>query len=85
MMASLSTTSSLATPIDVHDVSKRYGKVTALDGVSMAVQPGTIVGLLGPNGAGKTTLLEIMCGLRAPGPSLATPPGQRWRSMSPPA
>ena len=46
-------------------LTKRYGATLAVDGASLAVAPGEIVGLLGQNGAGKTTLLECLLGLRA--------------------
>jgi ABC-type multidrug transport system ATPase subunit/Zn-dependent protease len=45
-------------------VSKRYGDVRALDGVSLTVEQGEFFGVLGPNGAGKTTLVEIVEGMR---------------------
>ncbi len=52
--------------VNVNDLTKRFGDVTALDGVNLAIRAGECVGLLGPNGAGKTTLLSIVEGLRAP-------------------
>jgi len=52
--------------IEVSHVTRRFGAVVALDDVSLAVQPGELVGMLGPNGAGKTTLLSLVNGLRKP-------------------
>ncbi|GAA2666931.1 MULTISPECIES: ABC transporter ATP-binding protein [Nonomuraea] len=48
------------------EVSKRYGEVNALDGVSLEIEAGRLVGLLGPNGAGKSTLVNLFVGLRKP-------------------
>jgi ABC-type multidrug transport system ATPase subunit len=50
----------------VEDVHKRYGAVAALSGVTLAAEPGEIMGLLGANGAGKTTLVSLVSGLRRP-------------------
>ncbi|QLD88890.1 ABC transporter ATP-binding protein [Natronomonas salina] len=50
----------------VDGVSKRYGDVTALDGVDLAVRPGQVHGLVGPNGSGKTTLFHLLSGLARP-------------------
>jgi len=52
--------------IRVSDLTKHYGDVRAVDGVSFEVRRGEIFGLLGPNGAGKTTTVEILEGLRRP-------------------
>jgi ABC-2 type transport system ATP-binding protein len=55
------------TPIvEVRDLVVRFGDVTAVDGVSLEIEPGTVYGLLGPNGAGKTTLIRVLCTLLRP-------------------
>src|SRR5207248_10613505 len=50
----------------VTELRKRYGDLSAVDGVSFSVAEGEFFGILGPNGAGKTTTLEIIEGLREP-------------------
>ncbi len=46
--------------IEVESLTKRYGRATAVDGVSFRVEKGEILGFLGPNGAGKTTTMRIL-------------------------
>ena len=52
---------------ECRELRKSYGSAQALDGVSLQVGSGRILGLLGPNGSGKTTLIKIACGLLQPG------------------
>lgn len=52
--------------VEMVDVTKRFGELEALKGVSWTVEPGTVTAFLGPNGAGKTTAISIMLGLRKP-------------------
>ena len=54
------------TVLEMRDVRKEYGEVTALDGMDLAVEQGEIVAVLGPNGAGKTTTFELLLGLIRP-------------------
>ena len=52
--------------LEIIDLAKRYGPVTALDGATFTAAPGRIVGFLGPNGAGKTTTMRCVFGLARP-------------------
>ena len=52
--------------IDVHDLSKSFGSVVAVNHVSIQIEQGHITGFLGPNGSGKTTTLSMLCGLLTP-------------------
>jgi ABC-2 type transport system ATP-binding protein len=52
--------------VEVSQLTKRFGAVTAVDGLSFTVQRGEVFGLLGPNGAGKTTTLQMLLGLTTP-------------------
>src|ERR1700689_4542176 len=61
--------------IEVNNLTKRYGDVQALRGVSFSVNEGEVFGLLGPNGAGKTSTIEILEGLRTPDAGVATVAG----------
>ena len=56
----------MADVFELKNVTKRYGKKTALDNVTLSLPKGQIVGLLGPNGSGKTTMLKLAAGLLKP-------------------
>ena len=56
----------METCLECRDLSKRFGSVQALDGVTLSIAPGRVVGLLGPNGSGKTTLIKLANGLLTP-------------------
>jgi len=62
--------------LHVNGLTKRFGEVTALDGFSLHVAPGEIVGLVGHNGAGKTTFLDIVAGQQRPDGGALTIDGQ---------
>ena len=71
--------------LNVDHLTKRYGSVTAVDGLSFEVGPGRVTGFLGPNGAGKTTTLRMLLGLTAPTSGTATINGVRYRDLPNPA
>jgi ABC-2 type transport system ATP-binding protein len=56
----------MKTMIEIRHLTKDYGDLRAVDGVSLSIERGQCVGLLGLNGAGKTTLLRMLCGLLTP-------------------
>src|ERR1700741_452138 len=65
----------MADVIRASGLVKRFGDVTALDGLDLAVPQGTVLGLLGPNGAGKTTTVRIFATLLKPDGGRATVAG----------
>jgi ABC-2 type transport system ATP-binding protein len=67
--------------VDVENVSKTFGTVKALDGVTLRVKQGEIYGLLGPNGAGKTTLIRSIVGLIVPTGGTVTVLGRRMPNV----
>jgi ABC-2 type transport system ATP-binding protein len=55
-----------ASAVVIENLTKEYGDVRAVDGLSLSIQSGEIFGLLGPNGSGKTTTINCLCGLLKP-------------------
>jgi ribosome-dependent ATPase len=56
----------MANVIEVDELTRRFGELTAVDGVSFRVRKSSIFGLLGPNGSGKSTIIRMLCGVLAP-------------------
>ena len=52
--------------LEAREVTVRFGGLIAVDAVSVAFEPGELVGIIGPNGAGKTTFFDTLSGVRAP-------------------
>ncbi len=69
--------------LDVIDVRKHYGAIKAVDGVSLSVRPGEIVGVIGPNGSGKTTLFNTILGQIKPTGGTVEFCGEDITGMSP--
>jgi ABC-2 type transport system ATP-binding protein len=70
--------------IAVRGLTKRYGAVTAVSGLTFEVEPGVLTGFLGPNGAGKTTTLRMLLGLVAPTAGEALVDGRRYAGLDEP-
>lgn len=71
-------------PIKVDNLTKRFGRLTALEELSFSVRAGTITGFLGPNGAGKTTTIRCLLGLSTPTAGAATIYGRPYRQLRAP-
>ena len=70
--------------IEVHDLTKRFGDVVAVDGLSFELGEGKVTGFLGPNGAGKTTTLRMLLGLVTPTSGRATILGRPYAELREP-
>ena len=79
---SVPTTAGAPTIACLDGVTKRYGKVTALDRIDFEIRAGEVVGLLGPNGAGKTTAIHLLLGLLRPTAGVASTLGHEPWSMA---
>ncbi|MFI1013191.1 ABC transporter ATP-binding protein [Streptomyces sp. NPDC020965] len=72
------------TSIDVSNLTKEYGAVRAVDGLTFSVRPGRVTGFLGPNGAGKSTTMRLVLGLDRPTSGTATVGGSPYRELDEP-
>jgi ABC-2 type transport system ATP-binding protein len=70
--------------LSAKDLTKRYGDVVAVEGLTFALERGTITGFLGPNGAGKTTTLRLLLGLAQPTAGAALVFGRRYHELDNP-
>lgn len=70
--------------IELHDLTKRFGELAAVDHLSFEVESGRVVGFLGPNGAGKTTTLRVLLGLATPTEGSATINGRLYQQLDQP-
>jgi ABC-2 type transport system ATP-binding protein len=67
--------------IQIENLTKRYGRFTAVDDVTFTARPGRVTGFLGPNGAGKSTSMRIMVGLTPPTSGTASIDGRRFADL----
>ena len=72
-------------PVEVRDLSKRFGSVLAVDHLSFDIEAGRVTGFLGPNGAGKSTTLRALLGLVRPTTGTATFDGVRYEQLERPS
>jgi len=70
--------------IEIHGLTKRYGRTIAVDDLSFSVESGRVTGFVGPNGAGKSTTMRLLLGLDAADAGDAHVGGKRYRDLSAP-
>jgi ABC-2 type transport system ATP-binding protein len=70
--------------ITIDSLTKKYGRTTAVDGVSFVARPGRVTGFLGPNGAGKSTTMRMVVGLTKPTSGSATVNGRPFAELANP-
>jgi ABC-2 type transport system ATP-binding protein len=70
--------------IEVDNLTKRYGRTLAVDGLSFRVELGRVTGFVGPNGAGKSTTMRLVLGLDAPSAGVVRVHGRRYRDLRAP-
>ncbi|GAB3862075.1 hypothetical protein GCM10029963_67640 [Micromonospora andamanensis] len=75
-------TGSVSGMIELDGLTRRYGRTTAVDDLTLTVRPGRVTGFLGPNGAGKSTTLRMVLGLTTPTGGTATVGGVRFRDRA---
>jgi len=73
----------MAPLLEVHELTRSFGGVVAVDRVSLSVETGQIAGLIGPNGAGKTTFFNLVTGLYAPDSGEIVLAGESIRGLAP--
>ena len=69
--------------LQIKDIRKHFGGVTALNGVSLEIDPGVVTGLIGPNGSGKSTLFNVITGFLDPNGGETVFAGERLNGLSP--
>ena len=69
--------------LEVNDVTKRFGGLTAVKNATFTLQKGELTGILGPNGAGKTTLFNMLTGFMAPTSGAVTFNGEAVQGLAP--
>ena len=79
--AAAPTLTAMTSSIELYDLTKRYGRTTAVDGLTLRVEPGRVTGFVGPNGSGKSTTMRMVLGLQRPTRGHALVGGRPYRTL----